>query len=94
MKKIISALENNLFSNVLIKKGLNIIEDDIYKKLCSDKQFKIFLSRGYIKPEAEEKEKNYEDMSYQELKRYVQKNNIKVNSFKRVDILEALKDKE
>ena len=97
MKNIISLLENNLFSDVLIRKGVNTIADEVYTELCKNKQFKSFAEQGYIKVETEtkkedlNKEKSYENMSYSELKAYVQKNNIEVKSLKKADILEALK---
>lgn len=102
MKTIISKLEDNLFSGVLVKKGLNIIKDDIYRRLCGSKQFKQFCEGKYIEvTEAEngaaqgdtkdiKDTKDFGSMSYSELKAYVLENNIKVKSLKKADILEAL----
>jgi len=100
MIKIKSKLESNLFDGVLVKKGLNYIDEAIYKKLSKNKVFNKFCELGYIAgvaiskvKEVKQEIKNRPDfasMSYQELKKYVKEHNIKVKSQSKADILEAL----
>ncbi len=104
MLKIYSKLEDNNFSGVIIKKGLNCIPDKIGKKLILlDKAFKNFVEKGFIKIEAKDQNPkkankasvqeaplDFNSMTQPELKSYVLKNNIEVPSFKKADILSVL----
>ena len=98
MTEIISRLENNLFSGILLKKGKNIITESVYKTLKSDKHFARFLAKGFIKTVSEKKEDkqdkqavNVDLTDYNELKRYVVENGIKTASIKKEDLLKAVK---
>lgn len=103
MIKIYSKLENNIFSGIKIKKGLNCVPDKTGKQLfLFDKAFKSFVEKGLIKIEAKEtvqKKANpvsiipaldFSSMTQPELKSYVIKNNIQVPSYKKADILSVL----
>lgn len=106
MKTIISKLENNIFSGILVKKGTNKIFDKDYNVLLLDVNFCTFTGLGLIKVEGaisakvkkavaeviEEVKKSFDDMTYQELLKYVKKHNIKVPSTKKADILKVLKE--
>ena len=102
MKELISTLENNIFSGVLIKKGKNLIEDAVYNKLIKNKQFIKFLEKKHINlagksketNETKETETDFTTLSYDDLKKYVKENNIEVKSMKKEDILAALTAKE
>lgn len=107
MHIIVSKLENNIFSGILIKKGENKISDKDYNTLLLDVNFVTFVGLKYLSvqnktftkvTEAVEEIKNekpdFENMTQPELKSYVIKNNIEVQSFKKVDILAALKQIE
>ena len=100
MKELISTLENNIFSGVLIKKGKNLIEDAVYNKLIKNKQFIKFLEKKHINLAGKSKETNdtketdFTTLSYDDLKKYVKENNIEVKSMKKEDILAALTAKE
>ena len=54
MIKINSLLENNIFDEILIKKGKNRISDDIYTQLLNNKTFNHFVDNGMIKIERSE----------------------------------------
>lgn len=103
MIKIYSKLEDNIFSGIKIKKGLNCLPDKTGKQLVLlDKAFKGFVEKGLIKIEAKElanKKANaassvpaldFNSMTQPELKSYVIKNNIQVPSYKKADILSVL----
>ena len=93
MTIIYSTLENNVFSKILVKKGKNTINEEVYAELLKDKAFKGFLEKGFIKIEEQDEEITQTDftkMTYDELKAYVKANNIEVKSMKKADILEAL----
>ena len=104
MLKIYSKLEDNIFSGVTIKKGLNCIPDKVGKKLVLlDKVFKNFVEKGFIKIEVKDQSStkankasvqetplDFNSMTQPELKSYVLKNNIQVPSFKKADILSVL----
>lgn len=107
MHIIVSKLENNIFSGILIKKGENKISDKDYKTLLLDVNFVTFVGLKYLSvqgqifpkvtkavEEIKDKKLDFENMTQPELKSYVIKNNIKVPSFKKVDILAALKQVE
>lgn len=107
MKELISTLENNIFSGVLIKKGKNLIEDAVYNKLTKNKQFIKFLEKKHInlaavsakttdkkETDTKETETDFTTLSYDDLKKYVKENNIEVKSMKKEDILAALTAKE
>lgn len=100
MIKLKSKLENNIIDGVLIKKGLNHIEDTVFDKLKQNKTFIKFLELGFIsnlllkkvkevKTEINNKP-DFASMSYEDLKKYVKDNRIEVKSMKKADILEAL----
>lgn len=100
MVKLKSKLENNIFDNVLVKKGINHISEELFNKLKQNKAFKSFCDLGYIACTVKEKVKEVKEeltnkpdfsaMSYDELKAYVKEHNIKVPSLKKVDILAVL----
>lgn len=95
MQKVLSKLENNKFSNVVVKKGLNLINDKDFKTLSDNTQFKSFVEKGYIQIKAKAKKINTEkpdfnSMDYNELKKYIKNNNIEVPSLKKDDILNVL----
>lgn len=100
MINIKSKLENNMFDNVLVKKGINHISEELFNKLKQNKTFKAFCDLGYIACTAKEKVKevkeeiankpDFSKFSYDELKAYVKKHNIKVPSLKKADILAVL----
>lgn len=107
MKTIISKLENNVFSGILVRKGKNKISDKDYQTLLLDVNFVAFTGLNYLKVEGAqftkvakavdktiEEDMDFESMSYQDLKAYVQKNNIEVPSLKKADILSVLKQIE
>lgn len=107
MKTVISKLENNILSGILIKKGENKISDKDYQTLLLDVNFVTFIGLNYLKVEGKkftkvtkavketiEEDLDFESMSYQALKAYVQDNNIEVPSFKKADILAVLKQIE
>lgn len=107
MKTIISKLENNVFSGILVRKGKNKISDKDYQMLLTDVNFVTFISLEYLKVEGAqftkvtkaiketiEEDLDFENMSYQDLKTYVRQNNIEVPSFKKADILVVLKQIE
>lgn len=101
MKTIISKLENNIFSGILVKKGINKISDKDYNVLLLDVNFCTFSGLGFIKIKGakfekvkEEVKKSFDDMSYQELVAYVKANNIKTASKSKVDILAAINRKD
>lgn len=48
MKVLFSKLENNVFSDVLIKKGRNLITDKDFEKLSTDYAFNRFWLAGFI----------------------------------------------
>lgn len=101
MKTIISALEDNIFSGILVKKGLNNLSDKQYKALTSSRHFPAACAKGFIRqitPVSPEVKKavsaimpDFDTMSYDELKKYVKENNIEVPSMKKADILKTLK---
>lgn len=96
MKTIISTLEDNIFLDVLIKKGINKIPDKVYNKLISSPVFRARMALGQIKLQGRQPKpaaKNgidFNSMSYEQLKKYVKDNNIKTESLKKADILKAL----
>lgn len=104
MKTIISTLEDNIFSGILVKKGLNNLSDKKYKVLTSSRHFQAACAKGFIRqiiPVSPEVKKavsaimlDFDTMSYDELKKYVKENNIEVPSMKKADILKTLKGKE
>lgn len=103
MHIIVSKLENNRFSGILIKKGENKISDKDYNTLLLDAAFVTFLDHEYLSvqnkvtevvEEIKNEKPDFENMTQPELKSYVIKNNIEVPSFKKVDILVALKQIE
>ena len=93
MQKVLSKLENNKFSNIVVKKGLNLVNGKDFKILSKDVQFKSFVEKGYIrillKTKKTEKP-DFNSMNYNELKKYVKENNIEVPSLKKDDILNIL----
>lgn len=98
MIKLKSKLENNLIDGVLIKKGINHLEEAVYDKVSKSKVFIKFCELGYIvrlavkkvKEIKEEKKPDFASMSYADLKKYVKENKIEVKSQSKADILEAL----
>lgn len=104
MKKIFSMLEDNIFSGILVKKGLNNLSDKQYKVLISSRHFQAACTKGFIgqiTPVSPEVKKavlaimpDFDTMSYNELKKYVKENNIEVPSMRKADILKTLKGKE
>lgn len=98
MKTIISALEDNIFSGILVKKGETRLTEKAYELLSKTREFKTAVQNGFIrlvtadvtKPNISDKP-NFDTMSYAELKQYVTDNKIAVASKKKVDILNALK---
>lgn len=98
--KLISKIENNIIADTLIKKGINTISQEVYEKLSENKFFQSLIKNDYIKVidkkiksvkvEVSVKAPDFTKMSYQELKKYVVKNNIKTDSMKKDDILKAL----
>lgn len=101
MIKVKSKLENNIFDGVLIKKGYNIIENNVYfNVLEKNPTFTSFKAKGFIKDIAgecevkkeckTEEKPDFASMSYADLKKYVKDNNIEVESMKKDDIYKAL----
>ena len=104
MKTVYSALENNMFSGILLKKGKNIISDREYNTLLLNVDFCTFIALGYIKVKGADFTKvkqavtesvtpDFDSMTYAQLKKYVIDNNIQVKSMKKADILESLEGK-
>lgn len=101
MKTIFSNLEDNIFSGILVKKGLNNFSDREYQKLCQNRHFLTAWAKEFIlaitpvtpdvKQVVAEIKPNFDSMSYNELKKYVKDNNIETASMKKADILTALK---
>lgn len=100
MIKLISKLEANIFDNVLLKKGINVISEAAFNQLKKNKTFLNFFDAGFIthivaekikeaKTEIREKP-DFSKFSYEDLKKYVKENNIKVSSMKKTDLLAAL----
>lgn len=102
MIKINSKLENNIFGGVELKKGINKYKNADYARMSHDRNFKRHIlvknieimelsAPGAVKPAGADKEKiDYTKMSYNELVKFVKKNNIETKSMKTADILEAL----
>lgn len=100
MKTIVSMLEDNIFSGILVKKGINNLSDKQYKVLTSSRHFEAACAKGFIMqftPVSPEVKKavsaiipDFDTMSYNELKKYVKENNIEVPSMKKADILKAV----
>ncbi len=99
MITIISKLENNLFDEILIKKGINKVNNLTLSNLLKNTTFKTMCANGYIKivkPEQKQEDKkitsiNPEDMNYQELLKFVKAHQIKTEGTKKVDLLAAIK---
>ena len=100
MKTIFSKLEDNIFSGILIKKGYNRLTDADVETLNKIISFTGFVSRKLIiivrqailsAPAGVTTVPDFENMEYQELKKYVKNNNIKPASMSKADILVALK---
>lgn len=99
MITIISKLENNLFDEILIKKGINKVDNLTLSKLLKNVAFNIMCTHGYIKvvtPVQKEEDKettsiNLEDMNYQELLKFVKAHEIKTEGTKKADLLIAVK---
>lgn len=104
MKTIISKLEDNLFSEILVKKGENNLQDKLVDELLKDKEFKAFVNAGYIKvqqpvkkvtkkvpPVSDGEKPDFASMSYQQLKAYAKAYNITPKSQSKEDILNAIK---
>ncbi len=98
MIKLKSKLEANNFGGIIIKKGLNVVSNDIYfNVLLKNKTYLNFEQRGYIENIAGESEApppqkipDFTSMPYKDLKAYVIAHNIEVASMKKADILQVL----
>lgn len=99
MQKIISKLENNIYENIEIKKGENLISDNHYLIIKKNPIFKKYVNDGFIivqevkaKKFKNNKIQDFDNMSYQELKKYAYKNKIIATSNKKDDLLKAIKE--
>ena len=98
MLTIISKLENNLFDDILIKKGSNNVKNIELSSLLKNTTFKSMCAKGYIKilgnkqskPQTDDKVLDFESMNYQELQKYVKAHQIKTNGTKKADLLAAI----
>ena len=99
MKTIISKLEDNIFSGILVKKGENRLTDKECDILFKNHHFCAATGSRYVflrlsdvpKPKAEITTPDFDQMTYNELKAYAKKHNVKPASNKQADIIEALK---
>lgn len=104
MVQIKSKLEANIFDGVLIKKGMNELTEEQAEIIFNNYTVKDLLQKGYLrvidlkdikvreakKANNPEVKPDFTKMSYNELKAYVGKHNIKTKSMKKDDLLEAL----
>lgn len=98
MQVVNSKLEPNVFEGIKINKGLNYLKNKDLELLKKNKAFNGFYKQGLITVETKQvkqtketnPQKDFTEMSYDELKAYVKENNIKVSSMKKADILAAL----
>ena len=80
MQKVFSKLENNIFENIEIKKGENLISDNHY----------LIIKKNPIFKNAEVQD--FDNMTYQELKQFAYENKIIAKSNKKDDLLKAIKE--
>ena len=102
MKTIISMMEDNIFSGILVKKGLNNLSDKKYKVLTSNRHFQAAYAKGFIRQIISVSAKtekptgavnpDFNTMPYAELKKYVKENDIKAASQSKADILAAIEN--
>lgn len=99
MQKVFSKLENNIFENIEIKKGENLISDNHYLIIKKNPIFKKYVNDGFIivqevkaKKFKNNKIQDFDNMSYQELKKYAYENKIIATSNKKDDLLKAIKE--
>lgn len=99
MQKVFSKLENNIFENIEIKKGENLISDNHYLIIKKNPIFKNYVNNGFIIVQEvkatkfkNDKIQDFDNMSYQELKKYAYENKIIATSNKKDDLLKAIKE--
>lgn len=100
MITIISKLENNLFDEILIKKGINNVNNLTLSNLLKNATFKTMCANGHIKvvkPAQKQEDKkttslNPEDMNYQELLKFVKEHQIETEGTKKANLLAAIKN--
>ena len=106
MYTIISKLENNLFSGILIKKGENKVTDKDCFELIKDITFNRYVETGFIKIEEKKElktktpptndgetnnEPTLEEMKYQELVKLAKSKGIDTNKKKKEEIIKELR---
>lgn len=100
MITIISKLENNLFDDVLIKKGVNKVNNLVFSRLLKNTTFKSMRANGYIKvmknkqtkQNNDNKTPDFKSMNYQQLLKFVKEHQIKTEGTKKVDLLSAIEN--
>lgn len=101
MIKIISKLEDNIFSSILVKKGLNFLCESDFKKLELDKNFISFQNKKLIDIEQKKSKvstpanktikapADFETMNWKDLQAYAKSRGIKAKT--KANIIEELK---
>lgn len=98
MFKIFSTLEDNIFSGILVKKGLTYLCESDFKKLKQDKNFISFHNKKLIDIEQKKSKVsapiNFESMKWQDLQAYAKSKGISVKAKSKIDIINELKEKK
>jgi hypothetical protein len=101
MIKIISKLEDNIFSGILVKKGLTCLCESDFKKLKQDKNFISFQNKKFIIIEQKKSKAStpanktikapadFETMNWKDLQAYAKSRGIKAKT--KANIIEELK---
>lgn len=99
MQKVFSKLENNIFENIEIKKGENLISDNHYLIIKKNPIFKNYVNKGFIIVQEVKaatfknaEVQDFDKMTYQELKQFAYENKIIATSNKKDDLLKAIKE--
>ena len=101
MYKIVSKLEDNMFSGVLVKKGSNLFYESDFKKLKQDKNFISFQNKKFIiiekkKPKVSVSKApvNFGSMKWQDLQAYAKSKGLSVKAKSKIDIINELKEQK
>lgn len=105
MLKLVSKLEANIFSGILVKKGINFVNKTVFLRLIKDGNFLKFWNKGFFnvkedpeptidRPKVNEIKLDYESMKWQDLQAYAKSKGISINKKTKVDIINELKELE
>lgn len=101
MFKIVSKLEDNMFLDVLVKKGSNLFYESDFKKLKSDKNFISFQNKKFIIIEQKKSKVSvskapidFESMNWKDLLAYAKSKGISVKAKSKIDIINELKEQK